>query len=63
MATNQYNESSADIETIGAGAVLYRILRADAPYAANSFNAHPLAIDDPDQGRFGDPPKVWRHGL
>ena len=41
MATNQYNESPADLETVPAGTVLYRILAADAGYAANSFNPHP----------------------
>ena len=52
MATNQYNESPADLETVPAGAVLYRILAANAGYAANSFNPHPRPLHDPDQGRF-----------
>ena len=36
MATNQYNESPADLETVRAGTVLHRILAANAGYAANS---------------------------
>jgi len=52
MATNQYNESPADLETVPAGTVLYRILAANGGYAANSFNPHPRPLHDPDQGRF-----------
>jgi RES domain len=52
MATNQYNDSAADLETIPAGTVLYRILAANATYAANSFNPNPRPVDDPGQGRF-----------
>jgi hypothetical protein len=53
MATNQYNESPADLETVPAGTVLYRILAADAGYAANSFNPHPRPLDDPTDPALG----------
>jgi RES domain len=52
MATNQYNDSAADLQTITAGTDLYRILPADATYAANSFNPNPRPLDHPEQGRF-----------
>jgi RES domain len=52
MATNQYNESAADVETVSAGTVVYRILDAAATYAANSFNPYPRQLHDPYQGRF-----------
>ena len=52
MATNQYNESAADLEPVPAGTTLYRIVRADAPYAANSFNPQARPLHDRYQGRF-----------
>lgn len=52
MATNTYNGSVADLETITAGTELYRIRRATTSYAANSFNPTPKALGDPLQGRF-----------
>ena len=52
MATNQYNDAPADLEIVPAGTLLYRIMDADAGYAANSFNPNPRPLDDPKQGRF-----------
>jgi hypothetical protein len=52
VATNQYNDSAADLETIPAGTVLYRILAANATYGANSYHPNPPPLDDPLQGRF-----------
>lgn len=54
MATNDYRGVPADIETICAGTVLYRILPTKAPYAANSIYDpdHPLPVGDQRQGRF-----------
>lgn len=52
MATNQYNDAPADLETVPAGTLLYRIMDADAAYDANSFNPSPWPVDDPRQGRF-----------
>lgn len=44
MATNQYDDSAADLETVPAGTELYRILRADA---ANSCNPSTLRRRSP----------------
>jgi hypothetical protein len=52
MPTNRYNQRSADTEIIPAGTRLFRILAADASYAANSFNMSPRPLHDPFQGRF-----------
>jgi RES domain len=52
MPTNRYNGRAADTEPVSAGTLLYRIMRADATWAANSFNMNPLPLHDPDQGRF-----------
>ena len=52
MATNVYNGTAADLETLRAGSRLYRIRRAAASYAANSFNPDPKPLHDPLQGRF-----------
>ena len=52
MPTNRYNGREADTEPVAAGTLLYRIMRADATWDANSFNMDPLPLRDPDQGRF-----------
>lgn len=54
MATNDYRGVPADIETICAGTVLYRILAANATYTSNSIYDpdHPLPVGDQEQGRF-----------
>jgi hypothetical protein len=52
MPTNRYNGRAADTEPVSAGTLLYRIMRADATWDANSFNVNPLPLRDPDQGRF-----------
>jgi hypothetical protein len=41
VASNEYNDTAADLETIGAGTTLYRIRRADPSYVANSVNPKP----------------------
>jgi RES domain len=56
VADNVYNGTAADLETISAGTTLYRIRRATASYAANSFNPHPKPLGDRLQGRFEPPP-------
>jgi hypothetical protein len=52
MPTNRYNGRPADTEPVRIGTRLYRILRADATWDANSFNMSPLPLGDPYQGRF-----------
>lgn len=52
MPTNRYNGRVADTELVPAGTLLYRIMRADASWSANSFNMNPLPLGDPGQGRF-----------
>lgn len=52
MPTNRYNGRLADVETVRKGTELYRIMAADASYAANSFNMSPRPLDHPKQGRF-----------
>lgn len=52
MPTNRYNGRPADVETVPKGAELYRIMAADASYAANSFNMSPRPLAHPKQGRF-----------
>jgi hypothetical protein len=52
VATNVYNGTAADLETISAGKSLYRIRRAGASYTANSFNPTPKTLGDKLQGRF-----------
>lgn len=52
MPTNRYNGRPADTEPVRTGTRLYRILRADATWDANSFNMSPLPLRDPFQGRF-----------
>jgi hypothetical protein len=44
MATNQYNNSTADVEALRAGTILYRILSASATYAANTYNPNPRPL-------------------
>ncbi|ORV47337.1 hypothetical protein AWC02_09495 [Mycolicibacter engbaekii] len=52
MPTNRYNGRLADVETVRKGTELYRIMAADASYAANSFNMKPRPLGHPKQGRF-----------
>ncbi|MGO9153411.1 RES domain-containing protein [Mycobacterium sp.] len=52
MPTNRYNRRVADTEPVSAGTLLYRIMRADATWDANSFNMKTRPCPDPDQGRF-----------
>jgi hypothetical protein len=52
MPTNRYNGRAADTESVPADTILYRIVRADATWDANSFNAHPKPLGDKTQGRF-----------
>jgi hypothetical protein len=59
MPTNRYNQRSADTEIIPAGTRLFRILAADASYAANSFNMNPRPLHDPFQGRFEPTDRNW----
>jgi hypothetical protein len=52
VPTNRYNGRPADTEAVDKGTRLYRILRADATWDANSFNMNPLPLGDRWQGRF-----------
>lgn len=52
MPTNQYNGRVANVEAVRKDTVLYRIMAADASYAANSFNMSPRPLGHPKQGRF-----------
>lgn len=52
MPTNRYNGRPADVEIVPKGTDLYRIMAADATYAANSFNMKPRPLGHPEQGRF-----------
>ncbi|WP_182262024.1 RES domain-containing protein [Rhodococcus sp. UFZ-B548] len=53
MPTNEYNGLEADLETIPAGTVLYRINPTYATWDANSYNSKsPRALGDLGQGRF-----------
>jgi hypothetical protein len=50
MPTDRYNGRATDTEAVPAGTTLYRIMRADATWDANSFNAHPKPLGDKTQG-------------